>query len=102
MQPAGGQDQPEDWHTVDALVLVLEQKREPVETQGVKRLLVGPDQLADLGTGLVLVQMPEPVEVQGQVQEMPVFSGTNQIKQHTAVPNEEANCCKWETVEALQ
>ena len=102
MQPAGGQDQPEDWHTVDALVLALEQKREPVEAQGVKRLLVGPDQLADLGTGLVLVQMPEPVEVQGQVQEMPVFSGTNQIKQHTAVPNEEANCCKWEAVEALQ
>ena len=102
MQPAGRQDQLEDWHTVDALVLVLEQKREPVEAQGVKWLLVGPDQLEDLGTGLVLVQMPEPVEVQGHVQEMPVFSGTNQIKQHTAVPNEEANCCKWEAVEALQ
>ena len=68
----------------------------------VEQLLGGPDQLEDLGIGLVLVQKPEPVEVQGQVQEMPVFSGTNQTKQHTAVPNEEADCCKWEGVEALQ
>ena len=28
MQPARGQDQLEDWHTVDTLVLVLEQKRQ--------------------------------------------------------------------------
>ena len=50
---------------------------------------------------LVLVQMLEPVEVQGQVQQMPVFLGTNPVK-HIAVPNEEANYCKWEHAEERQ
>ena len=81
MQPPGVQDQQEDWDTVDALELVLEQMQEPVEAQVVKRLLGGPDQLEDWGTALVLVlvlvQMQEPVGVQGQAQRMPVFLGTN-------------------------
>ena len=104
MQPPGVQDQQEDWDTVDALELVLEQMQEPVEAQVVKQLLGGPDLLEDWGTALVLVlvQTPEPVEVQDQVQQMLVFLDTNQIKRHIAVPNEEANCCKWEPVEAQQ
>ena len=82
MQPPGVQDQQEDWDTVDALELVLEQMQEPVEAQVVKWLLGGPDQLEDWGTALlvvvvVVVQMQEPVGVQGQEQWMPVFLGTN-------------------------
>ena len=82
MQPPGVQDQQEDWDTVDALELVLEQMQEPVEAQVVKWLLGGPDQLEDWGTALlvvvvVVVQMQEPVGVQGQEQWMPVFLGIN-------------------------
>ena len=43
---------------------------------------------------LVLVQKQVQVEAQVKAQQRPVFLGIDLVKQHTAVPNVQANDCK--------
>ena len=59
-----------------------------------------PDQQEDENRVLVLVQKQEQVEVQVKAQQRPVFLDIELvIKQHTAVPNVQANDCKQEEEE---
>ena len=49
---------------------------------------------------LVLVQVKVQMQVQAEVQQMPVLLVAEVVKQHTSMPNLEANSCKQEQMEA--
>ena len=88
MKPVAEPDRLEGFGTVLVLVLVLIQKLVQVEVQV----------QVQIDTVMVLVRK----QVQVEVRPKPVFLDIDQVKQHTAVPNVEANSGKWEHVEAQQ
>ena len=65
---------------------------------GVTQPAAEPNLKKDAGNVLQVVKVQ--MQVQAEVQQMPILLVAEVVKQHTSMPNLEANSCKQEQVEA--